>query len=409
MAWAHPVVIDQLVKPTRITRLEQYSNGSGGAGTRFREALLQELVHSSPECLPVEEIEPAFVGLRSICTELPLRRDSKDRYADNLLISPSGRICLVECKLASNGEADREVLSQLIDYAASLVELDYESLLDRVRTATRTSDGDPIVDAVLGPEADPDRREDLRAGIEHSLGRGEFLLLIVGDRIRSNTTKLVQLLQEHVDLGFSFGLIEMPVFSLGDQSGYLVQPRVVMKTELVTRTVFVAGDLDRRIVIRKVEPAGPAGNLSQREFYAALATADPGFPDAVRSLLARLDREGCEIDLLRSYNVYFEDGVGGRLNVLSIKPTGTVEIWATASPDAKLGAPVGHTYMERVAALLPGGRVNVASADPISWNIRVNKKVGIDLHLLLAHQDAWLNILLDLRNQICEIKASRNH
>src|SRR6185312_13649018 len=49
MAWAHPVVIDRLVKPTRITRLEQYSNGSGGIGSRYQEALLQELVHSSPD------------------------------------------------------------------------------------------------------------------------------------------------------------------------------------------------------------------------------------------------------------------------------------------------------------------------------------------------------------------------
>jgi hypothetical protein len=64
--------------------------------------------------------------------------------------------------------------------------------------------------------------------------------------------------------------------------------------------------------------------------------------------------------------------------------------------------------MERIAALLPGGRVNVASENPISWNIRVNEKVAIDLHLFLAHQDAWLNILSDLRNQISEIRARRN-
>lgn len=408
MAWAHPVVIDKLAKPIKITRLEQYSNGSGGAGARYREALLQELVHSTQECLPVEEIESAFVSLRSVCTELPLRRDSKDRYADNLLISPSGHICLVECKLASNSEADREVLSQLIDYAASLVELDYESLLSRVRAATRSSGGDPIADAVLGREADPDRREDLRVDIERNLSRGEFLLLIVGDRIRSNTTKLVQVLQEHVDLGFSFGLIEMPIFSLGDQAGYLVQPRVVMKTELVTRTVFVARDPERSLVIRKVEQTGSVGNLSEREFYASLAAADPAFPDAIRGLLVRLDREGYETELLRSYNIYVEDGLGGRLNVLSIKPGGTVEIWGAASRDVKLGAPVVHDYIERVAASLPGGHMNVASEDPISWNIRVNEKVAIDLHLFLAHQEAWLGILSGLRNQIKEIKARRD-
>jgi hypothetical protein len=156
MAWAHPVVIDRLVKPTRVSRLEQRSaNATDGS---YKEALLQELVRSTPECLPIEDIEPAFVGVRSVCAELPLKRDGKERFADNLLISPSGHICLVECKLWSNAEADRDVLAQLIDYAASLAELDYDGLSDRVRTALGRPDGDPIVHSVLGPEADPDRR-----------------------------------------------------------------------------------------------------------------------------------------------------------------------------------------------------------------------------------------------------------
>jgi hypothetical protein len=232
--------------------------------------------------------------------------------------------------------------------------------------------------------------------------------LIVGDRIRPNTEKLVRLLQDRVDLGFSFGLIEMPIFSLGDQSGYLVQPRVVMKTEVVTRTVFVASDPDRTVVVRKVEPAGPAVNLSEQEFYASLTAADPAYPDAVRSLLARLRTEGCEIELLRKYNVYLDDGFGGRLNVLSIGRAGTVEIWGTAARDAKLGEPVGHTYMKRVAALLPGGRVKDDLASPPSWNIRVDDKVAIDLHLLLAHQDAWLGILSELRDRIKSIQMDRD-
>jgi hypothetical protein len=62
--------------------------------------------------------------------------------------------------------------------------------------------------------------------------------------------------------------------------------------------------------------------------------------------------------------------------------------------------------MKNVVALLPGSRVK-DSPNPINWNIRVNEKVAIDLRLLLAHQEAWLGIISDLRDQIGEIQAGR--
>lgn len=358
MVWAQPILVDSLDKPTSITLLDRRSARSDGVDPGYREALLQHLIHATPECLPIQEIEPAFVGLRSVCMELPLKRGVTDRYADNLLISADGRICLVECKLAHNSEADRDVLAQLIDYAAALAELDYEALRNLVRKATRQPDGDPIIDAVLGPEADVDRREDLIAGIERNLQRSEFLLLIVGDRIRPNTESMVQLLQERVNLGFTFGLIEMPIFSAGTaMTGYLVQPRVLLRTRIVTRTVFVANNPQGTVAVRKVEQTEPASSLSEKAFYAGLATIDPAFPASVRSLIARLTDQGCETQLLRKYNVYVDDGLGGRLNVLSITSSGTVEVWGTSARDAQLGEPLGHVYMKQVAAILPGGRV----------------------------------------------------
>lgn len=409
MVWAQPILIDNLDKPTRIKPLERCSARSDGIDPGYREALIQHLVHSAPECLPIQDIEPAFVGLRSVCTELPLKRGTTDRYADNLLINPDGRICLVECKLAHNAEADRDVLAQLIDYAVTLAELDYEGLCNLVRKATRRSEGDPIAEAVLGADADFDRREDLVAGIERSLKRSEFLLLIVGDRIRPNTEKTVRLLQERVNLGFTFGLVEMPIFAPDPGTiGYLVQPRVLLRTEIVTRTVFVASDSEGAPSVRKVEQTEPASSLSQQAFYAGLASVDPAFPAGVRSLIERLTDLGCETQLLRNYNVYLDDGLGGRLTVLSIAPAGTVTVWSPAGRDVQLGEPVGQTYMNRVAAILPGGRVKDDLPNPANWNIRVDGKVAIDLHLLLAHQDAWSSAISELRDRLKELQDKRD-
>jgi hypothetical protein len=116
MAFQHatPLIIDDLESPQKIVRLDRIRRSlKSGGGPRFVETLVQQLVHNHPSSLPVEEIEPVFKHLRSICQELKLRIDGTDRYVDNLLVNPDGRICLVECKLWHNPESVREVVGQM--------------------------------------------------------------------------------------------------------------------------------------------------------------------------------------------------------------------------------------------------------------------------------------------------------
>jgi len=49
-------------------------------------------------------------------------------YADILAVEPSGRPAIIEFKLASNREARREIVSQVLAYAASLQSLSVEGL-----------------------------------------------------------------------------------------------------------------------------------------------------------------------------------------------------------------------------------------------------------------------------------------
>jgi hypothetical protein len=406
MAWGDPFLIDSLKAPNKITPLLRQPPGAKGGNTGYHEALLQSLIHASPSCLPIKEIDPGFSDLRPVCTELPLAHGGVERFADNLLINPDGRLCLIECKLARNLESDREVLAQLLDYAFVLAGLSYEGLRDRVQQATKST-GDPIVDAVLGPGADPDQAEELIAGVERSLQRGEMLLLIVGDRIRPNTQRLVDLLQERVTLGFTFGLVEMPVYGAADGLGYVIQPRVLLRTEVVKRTVFVAARRGTELTVEKVEQRPAAENLSEQDFYGGLAKVDPQLPGRVRTLLRRLTDLGCEVRLLRKYNIYVDDGLGGRLSILQIAPIGTVEVWGVASRDARLGQPVGRDYMVRAAALL-GGQLKDDFPNPASWNIKVDGKVAIDLQLLLAHQDEWLAAIEALRTRLLDLEKKRD-
>lgn len=403
MPWGDPLLIDSLEHPLEITPLSPLRSDRLNGQPGYREALLQTLIHTAPQCLPVRSIDPAFLGLKAVCTELPLREDV-GRFADNLLINPDGRICLVECKLARNAEADRDVLAQLLDYAAALSRLDYAGLCERVRRATGKT-CDPILEAVLGSGADPDMAEDLIVGLERCLRRGEMLLLIVGDRIRPHTERLVDLLQDKVNLGFTFGLVEMPVYAAG--AGYMVHPRVVLKTEIVRRTVFLASGVPE-VSVQRVDEKEPASGLGEEEFYAGLAKVDPTFPAAVRALLDQLQGIGCEVQLLRKFNVYLDDGLGGRLNVLSIASRGTVYAWAAAGRDSQLGEPVGQRYLAQVAGILPGGTLDGDEDRPGAWAVKVDGRPTLDLRLLLGHQEAWLAAIAALRDRLLDLQRRRD-
>jgi hypothetical protein len=87
--------------------LERVPLTSGVLG-QFDEAWLQDLIHTTPACLPISEIEPGLGRFMPICREFR----TPHGYIDNLLMAPAGDIALVETKLFRNPEARRLVLGK---------------------------------------------------------------------------------------------------------------------------------------------------------------------------------------------------------------------------------------------------------------------------------------------------------
>lgn len=324
-----PIVIDSLELPRQIVRLERVRRSlEGGHSNQFQEKLLQHLIDTEPKILPVEELEPSFANLRSVCRELPLGRDTS-KFLDNLLINAEGRICLVECKLWRNPEAIRSVVAQVLDYAGELASLSYEELSAAVRKAARSplSHDNVLIERVLGADADEESRVVFIDAVSRSLRLGNFLLLVVGDGIRSGLQQIAGLLQNRATLGFSFALIEMAIYEnkIGGSSFY-VQPRLLLQTEIITRTVLVLEDRGAPQVM-SVSTGGEPQTISEQEFFAALANADPTYPDALRSFLDRCRALGCQPELRRRYVLYVDDPTGGRINLGTIGKNGTLEIW----------------------------------------------------------------------------------
>jgi hypothetical protein len=220
-----------LVEPEGVVRLIQVPYGSGHG--QISEADLQRLLHEHPSCLPVAEVDSGFANPVPICTELGTRAGP----IDNLLVTPRGQPVLVECKLWRNAEARREVVGQILDYAKELSRWTASDLQREVNRRLGRQ-GNSVFELVraAGHDIDEIAFTDALSG---NLRRGRYLLLIVGDGIREGVEAIAEYLQAHAGLHFSLGLIELPVFEL-EPGRRLVAPRVLAKTELITRTVVLA-------------------------------------------------------------------------------------------------------------------------------------------------------------------------
>lgn len=207
-----------------------------GAGPdQVSEADLQQLLHEHPACLPIAEIDPMFANPVPMCMEL----NTSAGPIDNLMITPTGLPVLVECKLWRNPEGRREVVGQILDYAKELTRW---SASDLQREVARRigGEGNPILKLLAAAGHDVDEIA-FNDALTHNLRRGRFLLLIVGDGIREGVEAIAEYLQVHAGLHFSLGLVELPIYLTPDGQR-LVMPRILARTELITRTVIAAPD-----------------------------------------------------------------------------------------------------------------------------------------------------------------------
>jgi hypothetical protein len=125
------------------------------------------------------------------------------------------------------------------------------------------------------------------------LGRGKLDNL--GDGIRASLQQIATLLEDRWTLGFSLGLIEMAVYAADASSGpFYVQPRLLLQTKIVTRTVFVAGRDGDGAQVAKVSAASKPQTLSEQDFYAALAKANPTYPEGLRGFLESAQAVGVQ-------------------------------------------------------------------------------------------------------------------
>ena len=169
------------------------------------EAELQELLASSPDVISMDEIRPGAGPLVAAVREYYLPVGS----IDILAFTARGDIAIIECKLAKNTQAKREVIGQILDYAAHLWGMSYEELDQSIQNMTNRSLADLIHEHSIDSEWN---EEEFRANIRSALEEGNFILTIAVNEINEDLNKIVRYVNSAGVPAFSFAALEMRRF-----------------------------------------------------------------------------------------------------------------------------------------------------------------------------------------------------
>jgi hypothetical protein len=167
------------------------------------EALLQDLLARYPHLLVGDQIDPAQPCrwlLISREASLPSEEGGSGRWAvDHPFLDQNAVPTLVEVKRSSDTRIRREVVGQMLDYAANaVVYWPIETLRAQFETQSqrRGVDPDQELASFLGPEQDPIL---FWQQAKTNLQAGKVRLLFVADEIPAELRRIVEFLNQQMD------------------------------------------------------------------------------------------------------------------------------------------------------------------------------------------------------------------
>ena len=243
------------------------------------EKWLQSLLFVNPELVILDRMDVGAGDFVPIVREFPLAREGGAVFLDILGVSRSGRLILVECKLWRNPQARREVIAQILEYAALARGLTYGDLTAKVRQSTGNhSTANPIYDVAKERWPDLDESTFVDA-VSRSLDLGDLYLIVAGDGIRSDLHAISDHLNSSGLAAARLSLLEIQIWT-DDRGSTLVVPCIPVRTEIIRQRVLMT-DAGRPLRIEDesdgsietsaqlIDPEQARARESNRQFWQA--------------------------------------------------------------------------------------------------------------------------------------------
>lgn len=272
------------------------------------EDALQTLVEKYPGVLPGGQMDPGsddpprFALLRR---EAPVSGWS----LDHLMVDQNGVLTLVEAKLTQNPESRREVVGQIMEYAANARET-WTNGAARVTAEEFWRDKGRKLDEVMaqafGENYDPHA---FWMAVEENLREGRMRVIIVGDEIRPEVRRIIEFLNEEMANVEVFGL-ELRCF--GKEGG-----QVVLVPTLIGQTQATADRKSKRVPARIWQPQ------AIRSFYGSI---DGPLGKRLTEILDWAVERGFFMETRSQAPGFSLRGTAGD-RFVSVYPNGTLFVW----------------------------------------------------------------------------------
>lgn len=195
-----------------------------------KEEILQELLATYPRLL--ESVSrPDGAGRWLLIqreAQLPSSAGGANRWSiDHLFVDGAGVPTIVEVKRSSNTQIRREVVGQMLDYAANaVVYWPVESLVSKFEDTARKHglEPDTELEQFLGPDAEP---AGFWAKVKTNLEAAKVRLVFVADTIPPELRRIVEFLNEQM---ISAEVLAVEVRQFKSDQGTVLVPRLIGRT-----------------------------------------------------------------------------------------------------------------------------------------------------------------------------------
>lgn len=266
------------------------------------EATLHGLVEEAPHLLPLAGTPRLIVVGREV--------QLGSGCADLIAIEPSGRIAIIEIKLARNAEARRAVIAQVLAYAAYLWGIDQRTLEQDIMYRHLHKRGyENLANAVASNDQEGSfDAEAFAAGLSESLKLGRFRLVFVLDEAPDELVRLVSYLET---------ISERLIIDLITISTYTVNGSQI----LVPQRVESEPQREETEAVAQVRSKGEGRLVGGADDF--VASID-GAPAAARELLRKLSDWAIALERERLVKLSTFHGKAGILTLLPHLPADDV-------------------------------------------------------------------------------------